>query len=277
MQVLDGTLVFSASDLTAYLACTPLTVLERARAAGTLEAPDADLPEAEVSRRRGLEHEEAYLAELRATGSRVVEIAVAFDEPVRGLVATREAMQSRADVVFQASFLSDGWRGFADFLMRVDEPSDLGSFSYEPLDTKLARSVKPYHVLQLCLYAEQVADIQGRRPMRAHVKLGTGELVTLRLAGDEAYYRRLKQRFVRAVEANGAVSTYPWPVAHCGLCRWDEHCTQQREKDDHLTLVAWMRREQAVKLEQRGIATLAQLAAADPVADVPAGMNPLTF
>ncbi|MEN3284723.1 MAG: hypothetical protein V7607_5863 [Solirubrobacteraceae bacterium] len=277
MQVLHGTLVFSASDLTAYLACAHLTVLERSRAADTLRAPDVDLAEAEVSRRRGLEHEATYLAELRATGANVVEIAVEFDEPLSGVIATREAMHSGADVVFQGAFLDGGWQGFADFLVRVDDESDLGPFSYEPVDTKLARSVKPYHVLQLCLYAEQVAGVQGRRPTRAHVKLGTGELVTLRLAEYEAYYRRLKARFLRAVSANGAAATYPWPVAHCGQCRWDERCTKQREADDHLTLVAWMRRDQAVKLEQGGIATLAQLAVADPMADVPAGMNRLTF
>ena len=54
----------------------------------------------------------------------------------------------------------DGWRGFADFLVR--QPDGI----YEAVDTKLARHAKPYHVLQLCFYSEQVARLQGAEPRR---------------------------------------------------------------------------------------------------------------
>ncbi len=41
-------------------------------------------------------------------------------------------MRAGAEVIYQATFARDGWRGRADFLVRVDEPSDLGAWSYEP-------------------------------------------------------------------------------------------------------------------------------------------------
>ena len=44
-------------------------------------------------------------------------------------------MRNGADIVYQATFSRDGWRGPADYLVRVDEPSELGPWSYEPLDT----------------------------------------------------------------------------------------------------------------------------------------------
>jgi hypothetical protein len=39
--------------------------------------------------------------------------------------------------------MSEAWGGVADFLMRIDTPSALGPWSYEALDTKLARHAKP--------------------------------------------------------------------------------------------------------------------------------------
>ena len=71
-------------------------------------------------------------------------------------------MRAGADVIYQATFARDGWRGRADFLIRVDEPSpSLGAWSYEVWDTKLARSAKPAAVLQLTFYSQEVAADPG--------------------------------------------------------------------------------------------------------------------
>ncbi len=64
---------------------------------------------------------------------------------------------------------TDNWRGLADFLERQPDGG------YEVVDTKLARSAKPAHVLQLCFYTEQLARIQGRWPEAMHVVNGLGE------------------------------------------------------------------------------------------------------
>jgi predicted RecB family nuclease len=62
----------------------------------------------------------------------------------------------------------------------------------------------------------------------------------------------------------GLNGTYPDPVEHCGLCRWSNHCDARREADDHLCLVANMRRSQTARLGEVGITTVAQLARAEP-------------
>ncbi len=80
-----------------------------------------------------------------------------FDEAA---ARTEQAMRDGADVIYQAIFSRDGWRGLADFVIRVDEPSDLGDWSYEAWDTKLARSAKPAAVLQLVFYSQEI----GRDP-----------------------------------------------------------------------------------------------------------------
>ena len=88
---------------------------------------------------------------------------------------TLDAMRDGRDVIYQAAFRAGNWSGFADFLLRVEEPSELGAWSYEPADAKLATHPKPYFIFQLLFYADMVARIQGRAPAHVHVVLGTDE------------------------------------------------------------------------------------------------------
>jgi uncharacterized protein len=73
--------------------------------------------------------------------------------------------------------------------------------------------------------------------------------------------------------AAGLDEAYTWPVSHCGICRWEEVCEQCRRADDHLSIVAGMRRTQAAKFAAAGMPTLAALARPRrrrvPVAGVP--------
>ena len=69
--------------------------------------------------------------------------------------ATAEAIAKVPDVVYQAVFSHNGWRGLADFLERQPDGS------YEAVDTKLARHARAGHLIQLCFYTEQLERITG--------------------------------------------------------------------------------------------------------------------
>jgi predicted RecB family nuclease len=99
-----------------------------------------------------------------------------------------------------------GWLGFADFLCRVDTPSDLGSWSYEAWDTKLARHVKASALLQLCLYTDLLERLQGTRPAEMHVALGGSAHAVehFRTADYLAYYRLVRGRFEAFVGTDDA-------------------------------------------------------------------------
>jgi uncharacterized protein len=264
VQEVDGKLVLSPTDLVGHLACPHQTQLERRAALGALVRPDRVDPELDIVRRKGLEHEERHLATLDAAGRTVVRIEVgSTDEDLRAAAAaTRDAMAAGADVIYQATFFDGAWRGHADFLERVEVPSRLGPWSYEPVDTKLARRVKAAAVLQLCEYARAVAEIQGVEPAHVHVVTGDDERHTIRLVDAISYERRVRADLLRAVETPRA--TYPTPCNHCGLCRWQDECDAQRRADDHLSLVAGLRRDHARKLSTVGITTLTALAQATP-------------
>jgi predicted RecB family nuclease len=268
MRRLDSVTTLTPTDLVSHVACAHRTAL-RMREVGGERFPkwpaDAHL---ELIRERGDKHEQAYLDELVAEhGEAAVdqldvtrprtEVELRADDDL-----TYAAMRRGAPVIFQPGFFDGRWQGRADFLLRVEEPSGLGEWSYEVLDTKLAREAKPGHLLQLCSYSEQVARLQDRFPHRAHVRLGDNHTETFELAEILPLYRRARARLETFVDRPD--ETYPEPVAHCDVCDFDRFCSQVRRADDHLSLVAGARSDQRVKLSAVGITTTGKLASVDP-------------
>ena len=132
----------SASDLVGHLNCRNLTELDLAVANGTLAKPKFWNPLLNVLRERGLRHEKDYVGHLRAKGLEI-EIIPGIGLDIGAVAATAEAMRLGRAVIVQGAFLADGWGGRADVLLRVEEPSDLGGWSYEVVDTKLSYQGRP--------------------------------------------------------------------------------------------------------------------------------------
>jgi uncharacterized protein len=155
MQAADGRLWLSPSDLNDYVECAHLTTLALEVARGTRRRPHVPTDHGDLLRRKGEEHEAAYLRALRAQGRRVVDVIGADRWDFEGSArATIEAMRAGAEIIYQATFVQGDWRGRADFLERVEQPTALGAWGNEALDAKLARAEKPTYVLQLSFYSE---------------------------------------------------------------------------------------------------------------------------
>ncbi len=169
-------------------------------------------------------------------------------------------MQSGAPIIFQAALSTPGWFGRADFLRRVPGPSALGAWSYEVLDTKLAREPRASHVLQLCFYSWLLAGSQGREPTSIGIVLGDGSERTFRYADYARYFHRLRARLSACV-ANPPANSYPDPCPKCEQCRWSDLCEAQRVADDHLWQVAGISRLQMRRLADSGVTTMTALAA----------------
>lgn len=298
MQLIGDSPVFAATDLVGFLACEHLVGLELAAMAGLVERPIRNDPEIDLVAKRGFEHEARYLAGLESAGRRVVRIVVpthdtSLDERLAGLreaaAATERTMRDGADAIYQATFFDGRWLGLSDFLVRVERPSDLGGWSYEVVDTKLARHVRASALLQICSYVEQLTAIQGVEPEWMYVALGGSarEVAKHRVADYMAYYRAVKAAFEARVAAevgptgasvgaqagagSGAptfagatyppLNTYPEPVEHCEVCRWSLLCMARRRSDDDLSLVAGAPTRLRRSLKGRGVASRRALAA----------------
>jgi predicted RecB family nuclease len=255
MQKVGERFLFSPSDLNHFLECEHRVQLDRRADAATMRGGRD--PHAELLAAKGAEHERSWLERFCRDGRRVVTIDLSDRDWVRGADDTIAAMQAGADVIYQGVFADGDWHGISDFLVRVDRPSRLGAWSYEAWDAKLARQTKPYFVLQLCYYTEQLERIQGSEPDAMCVVLGTGEVERLQYRDFAAYHRLVRRQFLRAAEAAG--TTYPYPVAHCRLCEYAAACEATWRADDHLSLVAGIRRDQVERLTDADICTVEQL------------------
>ncbi|WP_380782942.1 TM0106 family RecB-like putative nuclease [Sphingomonas sp. R86520] len=258
MRMINDVLRLSASDLMRFKGCRHATTLDlRLMEIGDLR-PRRDGAEAELLQRQGDEHELAFLARLKAEGRSVVEIpkdGIPLEESVR---LTHAAMAEGPDVIFQGALLEGAWGGYTDFLERVERPSALGAWSYEVADTKLKRKPDPKHVLQLCLYSDLLATVQGVAPEAAHLELGSGERFTVRLAEVSAYARYARRMMHEFLAARP--ETRPEPVSACTLCRWSEACAERWDRENSLSLVAGISRSQRQKLEAAGVVTMGALA-----------------
>ena len=284
MQFVDGTVIVSATDLVGFLECSHLTSLELGRIDELWDKPHQRLdPEVVLLQERGDAHEAAFLERLRGEGRSIHVLAkegLTTPESLRAAEAeTMDAMRRGVDVIYQATFFDGRWRGHADFLLRVDGPSDLGTWHYEVADTKLARSVKGSALLQVCVYSDRLETVQGRRPEHIHVVTGDSQTHTLRLDDFAAFYRAVKQRFEERVFGAGRSdppATYPDPVDHCRVCAWFPTCIERRREDDHPSIVAGMTRAATERLQAAAIPTRRSLATLEPTAVVP-DLNPRTL
>ena len=257
-----GILHFSATDLAGHLSCNFLTQLDAEVARGVRAKPKRWDPLLEILRKRGDLHEQAYLDHLEEAGYEVVRIEGAGLEEKQAK-ETLAAMVSGAAIISQGVLLDGRWGGRADILRRTDTPSGLGDWSYEVIDTKLARETKGGSVLQLCLYTDLVAKAQGLVPEFMYVVAPWSDFEPQIFRSNDylAYYRLVRRSLEAAVEEDAGAQTYPDPKQHCEICRWQQDCDTRRRADDHLCLVAGTSGLQIEELRRRDITTVTALAA----------------
>ena len=237
--------------------------LERLKAHGLAKRPFFDDPMVEILQQRGLDHERAYVEHLARSGKSVVEIK----RTPTALDQTLAAMREGADVIVQARLEHGAWAGWADVLLRVPGESRFGDWRYEPVETKLAKETRGATLIQLCLYAELLAELQGSPPAELQVVVPDKNFVPERYRFEEfrAYFRLVKRNFeaelAKPLPASvEAALPYPDPVPHCDICNWYSVCEARWLKDDHLSLVAGIQKSQRKELASWGVTTLAQLA-----------------
>jgi len=257
---------FSPSDLINYIRSEFITWMDRFDLDHPGEAePDPNTEEMQIVQDKGIEHERDFLASLKDAGRGVTD----FGSQKEHLQSTLSAMRLGSEIIYQGYLERDEFGGYPDFLVRVDSPSSLGSWSYEPWDTKLAQHPKPYFLVQLCCYAEMLEAVQGVRPRHLRIVLGaktdTGpETANFRTDDFFFYYRALKEAFLEQQRAfDSAQRPEVNPFADLG--RWAGYAERFLEERDDLALVANMHSSQRRKLRKTGIETVAALASADGI------------
>lgn len=256
MKYKNYQIIYSPSDLSSHSSCKHLTQLNKQHARGEIADPEMyNNRVLTMLKEKGIEFEASHLQKLKDEGKTIAEIN---NEDPHAEKHTIDAMKAGVDVVYQARLKEDGkWSGWADFLMRVDTPSNLGEWSYEVWDTKLTNETKAGTILQIGLYSERVGSIQGQSPEYMGVIKPEGEEL-YRFDEYAAYIRLVKRNLEDSILTE--YETYPDPVSHCDICQWWKTCNSVRRGDDHLTFVAGMGSSQTKELNIHGVNTLEKLA-----------------
>src|SRR5215469_15653730 len=260
MKLLHGQLRLSATDASNHLACRHLTQLDLQVARGLRAAPDWAAPDLAVIRELGERHEAAYLKHLEEERNlNVVKLPKEGNED-QFVADTLRLMAEGVDVIAQGALRDGQWFGRPDLLIKVTTPCRDWPWSYEVQDTKLSRETKATTILQISVYSELLERAQGRAPDSMWVITPAAGYAgeRYRVAEYAAYFRYVKREMLKAVDNEAA--TYPDPVEHCNVCRWFKECDTRRRADDHLSLVAGIRRLQRRQLEAWDAETVAKLA-----------------
>ena len=276
MKFAEDRLRLSASDVANFVACQHMTRLDLLEARGRLHRPRRFDVGFEDLVQRGEEHERIVLEQFRADGRQVVEINPSPSAETAAAQATREAIRGGADVIYQGVLLGGSRNGGTallgrpDFLVRAgllaapDGEPRPGGLHYEVVDAKLARTAKARAVAQTAFYSHLLAELQQIRPRWMHLALGQGELVPLKVSDYAAYERQARRALGAFIAAdpghNPPADPYPEPVEHCVICRWDDLCQDRRRRDDDLSLVAGITKDQRRTLKASGVSTRCGLA-----------------
>ena len=257
------TLRLSPTFLATFLGCPVSAAWTLEQRRGLRELPNLiEDGQADLIQRKGYEHEVRCLQALASRYGAPVSIPAGAHE--HRVAATLAAMKAGAPLITQAALADRSWIGYADFLVRIEEPGPRWAWSYEPWDAKLARTARPDHVMQIALYGDLLGTVQGRVAAHGALMLGTGNpnqpyaVERFRLAEVRHYVRRAAGR-LETFASDPPAGLVPEPCGYCGKCGWSPACEAHWEEVDHLCRVAGITRQQRERLVVAGIDTVARL------------------
>lgn len=112
MNLVDGILFASATDLSNHLSCNHLTNLNRLVQDGELKRPSWRDPSLDILKQLGKDHEKVYVDFLIGKGLSIINLENQDSEK------TLRAMRTGVDVIVQANLQGGMWRGYADILLK---------------------------------------------------------------------------------------------------------------------------------------------------------------
>ena len=259
MRRRKNSISLAPTDLSNFLSCRHLSSLDLHVAKTGEERPARYGPVIDELKARGIAHEQAYLEHLKSEGLIVID-GEDWAVDVTGTERTMAAMGEGPDIIYQPILADEQWFGRADFLRRTETPSEEFPWSYEVIDTKLARDTRAGTLLQLCVYSWLLGKLQGLKPRAMYVVTPAAgfEPESYRLSDYDAYFRMLEQGMDRFIAK--PPETYPDLVSYCDYCVWWSRCEAVRRQDDHLCYVAGISGTQIKWLRESGIERLGQLA-----------------
>ena len=217
--------------------------------------PKGDL---ELIIKLGFEHEKKHLNLFKDKYKKVKIINDKSTENQR-YKDTVLALKEGFKVIHKAFFIEDTFRGEVDFLIRVETKSDLGAWSYEVWDTKIARKPQTRHVLQITAYSYMLGKLQGLLPKKMYLIGGDDEEHPYNVADFTDYFTYTRKIFLNFIKNIDKEKIYPEKCSHCKICRWYDECGKIWKNDNYINQIAGIRKSQIDRFKKENIITVEDL------------------
>jgi predicted RecB family nuclease len=203
-------------------------------------------------------HEYVRITDERAAANRQAhraKLGLAEELPAGGVAE----LSTGPNVLANAGLAIDGLHARCDFLMKVNEPSLLGRFGYEPVKVIGTWRASRPDTFGLAYQGFVLGEVQGRQPSSGTLVLLGDRLRKVKLVGKYKEVRRIVEA-LRAWPSQPASDAPPVVLnKHCPSCPFRDACLQQAEKEDNLSLLDRMTPKLLRKYHEKGIFTVRQL------------------
>jgi predicted RecB family nuclease len=156
-------------------------------------------------------------------------------------------------------------RGRVDWLRRFAQPSDLGSWAYEPVEIKLHQELTDADQLQLDLYIWLLGAAQKVEPSGWFWLGRDVDHKPLNVIEHLYNEQRLLNAFERVdVILNQSAAPGIFLAPHCETCHWRQLCKQSVAQRHSLAALSGLSRQTWEHMRQEGITTVDQIVLLSP-------------
>jgi uncharacterized protein len=262
MKINEQKILYSPSDLNNFISC-------KYHIKNDLVAKELSLKKKEISadiklwRKYGDEHEAKYLKLLQENNKPNITIDPKQSDQER-FEATKDAIKKGFKLIYKAFFVDKNFRGECDFLIRLEQKSDLGEYSYEVYDTKITKNLRSKHVLQITGYSFLLSKVQGSMPLKMHLIDGSNITHDYKVSEFIDYFLYSKENFENFLPLAKKENLYPEKCSFCPLCPWLDECEKKWTTDNYINQTCGIVNSQVQKFKKEKIKTVSDLAKIDP-------------
>ena len=274
MQMSNGKLRLSATDLSHFLDCKHIITLDMAR----LDSEEIPVQKTDdfskIITQNGIYHEIKYLSQLQTNTDNVTKISEDIEHTHR-LEQTISALKAGTDIVYQGYLSYGSWGGVADFLER---DLDYEGVVYKVVDTKLSRTPKPSHISQVVIYAILMDSLGLEPPKNGQIvspsSTAPGEFSVFEFKISD--YIDVVQSQMDNLEAfvQTPAKTRPIPCQFCDLCKYKDHCRTELKNAKSIFELPYATKLQEERLQSASIHSLDDLSSSPPR---PPSITPKTY
>ena len=207
----------------------------------------------------GNKHEQNYFELLKKENKKSITINPKQPDKEK-FTETVNALKKGYDLIYKAFLIDEDFRGEVDFLLKINNKSKLGNYSYEVYDTKVTKSLKPKHVLQITGYSFLLSKIQEIVPRHMYLIDGANKTHTFKTSEFLDYFLYTKNNFENFLPKANKIDLYPEKCSFCGICSWLDECEKIWDKDNYINQICGIKNSQIIKFKKENIITIKDLA-----------------